>query len=374
MSVLYLTTHVQEDDFASKYGKVASMPNPAGENFHGKVLRALALVEDVHCYSLVPPALGKLPRNDFESDDIHYTYVYSLKNRYARALLTHRQLVKKIEKEAPKGERFIILYDALNLNLSRAAKCLSKSLHAPRIPVLTDEIRNITGVPGYYADRIHTLNADADASIALTEGLADCYVLKEKPHYVQPVFVEEQSVEPKKRERPYIYYGGALFVKDGTKDLIDCYKALHMDYDLVISGHGQYESEVEKAAKEIPGIVYLGQISKEEHYSYIAGASLAINPRHYNRDLDALAVPSKVMEYLCFAPVIASTHSTPLQEEFGEAINWISGDLESFLKAHLDEDGKFVKLCQNDAKSLILEKFGKQKTAFNLQRFLKNLP
>ena len=79
------------------------------------------------------------------------------------------------------------------------------------------------------------------------------------------------------------------------------------------------------------------------------------------------------MEYLTYGNVIASTLTTPLRADFGEAINWIEWDFLSFMQTHLDADGKLINLRQNDAKSLIVEMYGKNKSAFNLQRFLKNL-
>ncbi len=373
MSVIYLTTHVQEDDFASCYSRVSRMPNPAGENFHGKLLRALALVEKVHAYCLVPTSLGKLGRNDFESDEIHYSYIYGPTNRYLRALTLPSKLSKRIAKEHQDKEKPFIIYDPLNAILSLTAKKLSALLHAPRIAILTDEIRNITGVSESYAKRIHDLTSNADASIALTHGLVDSYGLLEKPHYIQPAYVEEEPVEPYKADHPYLYYGGALFVKDGTKDLIDAFNALHPDYDLIISGHGNYEEEVRREATANPRIKFLGQVDKKEHFALIKGAALCLNPRRYNATLDALAVPSKVMEYLTYGNVIASTLTTPLRADFGEAINWIEGDFLSFMQTHLDADGKLINLRQNDAKSLIVEMYGKNKSAFNLQRFLKNL-
>lgn len=373
MTVLYLTSHVLEEDFSSRYGVVAHMPNPAGQNFHGKVLRALSLVEDVHACCLVPQALGRFERDDFEQDGIHYAYFYGPSNRYLRALTLPGTMAKHIASKHSKDKQPVILYDALSATLSLAARKLSQKLHAPRIPILTDEIANITGATESFVKRIHSLNAEADASIALTQGLVESYGLASKPHFIQPAFVEEEPVPPKQSDRPYLYYGGALFIKDGTKDLIEAYQELRPDYDLVISGHGNYEKETEEASRNIPGIHYLGQISKQKHFQYIAGSALCLNPRHYNPKLDACAVPSKVMEYLVYGDYIVSTLSTPLREEFGASINWIEGDFKTFLKAHLNQQGKLINLTKNDAKKSIVEQYGQQKSALNLQRFLKNL-
>lgn len=374
MNLIYLTTHIYDRDFDGYYGKGIVMPNPAGQNYHGKLIRSLVQKDDVSVYSLPPAVFGITKTKKFPSPEgVSYTYLGTSQNRYLRALFAPKALSKLIVKEHKGRGNTIVLYDSLNLTLGKVAKAVAKKLNAKRIAILTDGIHNITGVSPSYQNRIMRLVSSSNASIALTRGLVDTYRLTNKPSYVQPILVEEEEITPKKLKRPYIYYGGALFEKDGTKDLLEAYLSTEPNLDLVISGHGQMELEVAKAAKEHKRITYLGQISKGEHYSYIAGASICINPRRYNKALDDNAVPSKVMEYLTYGKAVASTLSTPIKDKYPKDITWIEGDLTDFFKAHLDEQGKLIRLKKNTASNKDLTEFGIKKTGQNLHRFLASL-
>ena len=367
MNIIYLTTHIRDEDFASLKGE--RKPNPAGQNFHGKLIRALGIENQVHVYSLLSSLTPEIEAKSFRYDDhIEYVYVRGNKNRYLRALTLPSALAAKAYKQNKGCSDNVVLYDSLNATLGLAAKKIANKLHCPYVAILTDEISNITGVDPSFMDRIHRMVKESSASIALTEGLVRSYELHEKPSYIQPIYVEKVEVAPVVREHPYIYYGGALFEKDGAGDLLSCYPQFKKDYDLVISGHGPMEKEIQEAAEKEDGIIFLGQIPKEEHYAYIAGSSIAVNPRHYNPGLDATSVPSKVMEYLTYAKTIISCLSSPIKKEFGEDTNWISSDLEAFLK----QKG-LKKLKANNASERILDKYGKEASGKALTEFLSTL-
>ena len=305
MNLIYLTTHVYEEDFAALSAKQSRMPNPAGQNFHGKLIRALAKQNDVHVYSALPLLLSSLGAKGFTTkDNVHYSYLMGPSNRYVRGLLFPRSIIKAIAKEN-KGRQCVLLYDSLNRALATAAIALGKKLSCPTVAILTDDAANISGVDASFCAKIQSLVSKSSASIALTNGLVQTYGLEHRPHYVRSFVTESLEIEAKTNARPYLYFGGALFIKDGTQDLLDCYPLICELYDLILSGHGPMEQTVLDTSKRIPGIIYLGQIPKEEHYAYIKGSALAINPRHYKKELDENAVPYKVMEYLRYAPYIA---------------------------------------------------------------------
>ena len=368
MNIIYLTTDVTDEDF----NKASHKPNPAGQNFHGKLIHALSLYHLVHVYSVPPSVLGITEAKYFSiNGNLSYSYQVPPKNKYVRAIFYPNVLASAIVKERGHDDDLAVIYDSLNLTIAKTALLVARKLGCPAVTVLTDDIRNITGVRPSYAKRILSLNKKAGGCIALTQGLVDVYGIDNKA-YVQPILVEETKVEAIKRDRPYIYYGGALFIKDGTKDLIDAFGKYESDYDLVIAGHGDYEAEVAAASKANKRIIYLGQISKQDHYSYIAGAALCINPRHYNASLDSCAVPSKVMEYLTFGQAVASTKSTSIQEAFPDDVTWIPGSMDEFFAEHL-QDGKLVNLNKNNAKTRIISEFGLEATGKKLSDYLTSL-
>lgn len=373
MNVIYLTTHVEDADFVQACSRAERKPNPAGQNFHGKMIRCLAQTQNVHVFSLVPSSLGHLGKEQKRIDGhLLYSYAYAPKNKYIRALLFPASLAKRIGKEIGKAAA-IIVYDSLNYLCAKTARLLSKKSGIKRIAILTDDMKNITGANASYCARILEEVQGTDGSISLTQGLVEAFGLQDKPTLIRPIYVESaDEVAPYDFPKPYIYYGGALFEKDGTKDLIDAFNELPMGYDLILAGHGAYEEKAELAAKENPRIHYLGQVDKKTHYALIRGSALAINPRHYRKELDECAVPSKVMEYLTYATYVASTLSTPIQEAFPADVNWFEGSLFDFFKSHLDEEGTLIGLRQNKARKQVERLFGQEESARVLRSFLSN--
>ncbi len=367
MRIAYFTSHVYGPDFVSA-PLLGKRPNPAGQNFHEKVIKALARFATVDVYSYVPLSLD-LPEKDFEVESVHYHYVKTSGNKFARAFAGPSKLARR----ATEDKYDAVFFDSLNRSAAKAALMVASRKNAPSIAILTDHPKNITGLSDAYIKSLLLLSGKASASFALTQDLVEGFGLAERPHLVQSIIIEKESVKPYAHPRPYIYYGGALFVKDGLSDLVGAYLDLQPDYDLLLAGHGPYEKEIEKIVKDHPSIVFLGQVSKADHLALSAGSSLAINPRRYNKSLDDYAVPSKVMEYLCYAPYVASTKTSGISNAFPSDVNWITGDLKAFLQSHLDGDGKFVSLIENAAKDRIESLFGIGKTSANLQEFLTNL-
>ncbi len=368
MNALYVTTAVREEDFKDTLQNI----NPAGQNFHGKLIRALGSAMKVHVFSIVPTALGLEEEKETIDGDVVYSYYPTAKNRYIRALFSPTAIAKEIKKTAKRKKDIVVIYDSLNLTCALAARKAAKALRCPAIAVLTDDIKNITGVSAAYAKRIYKATRDVDGAIALTPGLVEIYGVKRNA-YVQPILVEEmEDVEGFPCPHPYLYYGGALFVKDGTKDLLDAFKYLPKEYAVIIAGHGPYEAEVREAHEKNPTrILFMGQVSKAAQYRLIKGAYLCVNPRHYNPELDRAAVPSKVMEYLAYGQRVASTLSTPIKEKYGDSINWIEGSFVDFVKEHFGKNKP--PLRENTSQNDILSEFGLEATGRNLLEFFHSI-
>ena len=368
MNALYVTTAVREEDFKDTLKNI----NPAGQNFHGKLIRALGSAMKVHVFSIVPTALGLEKEKETIDGDIVYSYYPTAKNRYIRALFSPTAIAKEIKKTAKRKKDIVVIYDSLNLTCALAARKAAKALRCPAIAVLTDDIKNITGVSPAYISRIYKATRDVDGAIALTPDLAEIYGVKRNA-YVQPILVEEvEEIIPFKHVRPYIYYGGALFEKDGTKDLIDAVKYLPKNYDLIVTGHGPYAPVIEQRRHEFGARIYFWhQVPKAVHYILLAGAYLCVNPRHYNPELDRAAVPSKVMEYLAYGQRVASTLSTPIKEKYGDSINWIEGSFVDFVKEHFGKNKP--PLRENTSQNDVLSEFGLQATGEKIAAFLNGL-
>ena len=116
MKIAYFTSHIYEPDFISApiEGK---KPNPAGQNFHEKVIKSLSGFAEVDVYSYLPFNMD-LPEKDFQVESgIRYHYVKASKNKVVRALFGPGKLAGRAHKNVPD----FIFFDSLNRSTSKAA-------------------------------------------------------------------------------------------------------------------------------------------------------------------------------------------------------------------------------------------------------------
>ena len=369
MKVLYLTTSIRPEDFSLLEEKAQIKPNPAGQNFHQRLIHTLNGFVSLEVVSLLPDREGILQKGKVTDGVISYTYVTSRKSKVARAFFGPKDIC------AAASKADIIVYDSLSLTLAKASQLIASRQKIQRVAVCTDSPFNLTGTDSFYQKQVISLSSSADGYFCLTNGLNTLFNPANKPNLIKPGIAEEAEQYQNPHPRPYFYYGGALFVKDGTKALIEAYQSSNAAYDLVIAGHGNYEAEVARAAASDPRIRFLGQISKKKNAAYEANASLLINPRLYREDLDDTSVPSKVIEYLTLGSAIVSTRSKDLQTLFPEDINWLdSGEgLLPFLNSHLDENGKLKGIKPNNAQQKVLDILGFEEIGRSFTGFLQNL-
>lgn len=382
MRIFYLSNALEESDFALLNAKAVMKPNPAGQNFHNKLLHALAGFVQTEAYSLIPNQEGWLEAKTFDPyGPLRVHYLDGRGNKVHRFLTLPKKIAEKIKSDFPDlGEGDFVLYDSLNLALAKAAKVLSKKYGVKRVAILTDDPHNISGTKRTYQRTCVSLSSNADGYFALTKGLVSLFSKKEAPSLVKMGLVEDIPACPSPLGTPYIYYGGALFVKDGTKALIDSYLVARPNIDLVIAGHGPYETILKEKCKLNKRVHFVGQLAKQEHYAYIKNAALLINPRIYSKKLDEVSVPSKVLEYLASGSTILSTPSTPILETYENSINVLpnSGEdptasLVKFYKERIGKDGVIIKVKPNMSPSSIKKDLGSYAVGKALVDFLTSL-
>ena len=370
MRIAYFTSHILPKDFQLLEAKASTKPNPAGQNFHGRLINAIAPFAEVQVISLIPNREGLISEGERNENGLAYRYVDSGNNKIARAILAPGRTAKQVSSPVD-----VVIYDSLSITLAKAAKKAAKATGAKLVAICTDSPYNLTGTKKSYSDLLVSLSSNCDGYFCLTEGLNKLFNKRGAPSLIRMGIAEFPEKKESIGRAPYFYYGGALFIKDGTKAMIDAYNALKPDYDLVIAGHGTYEKEAEEASNANPRIHFLGQISKEENWDLECGASLLINPRLYRKDLDDVSIPSKVIEYLATGNPIVSTKSEDLKKAYPDDVNWIEdgAELTKFLADHLDKNGKLMGLKENCAAKKLASVLGFKAIGEDITSFLQTL-
>lgn len=349
--IIFLTTAIDEKSFDSLKDDFQSLPNPANQNFGLRFINSLmTLDKTIEVISLYSLKDGNKKINDTCIQNCSFRYIKRCKN----FISTSKVLIDLISKNYKKEEA-VIIYDSLNLALSRAADKLSKKGYKT-ISILTDNPKNISFVSSTYIKLTHKYNKNASAYYALTNRLNSLFNKKERLYVVCEAIADEHKKSANLRQKPYIYFAGALFERYGLLDLVNAFLSAKPDYDLIIAGHGPLDSYLKDLSHKHKSIIFLGQISRQENLQYEQHAFLNINPRLFDPALDEYSVPSKVIEYLSSPGYVASTLSTPVFKVFKSSLNLIE-NCESFFKEHLDESKQFKNLVPNKAIDEVKERY-----------------
>lgn len=309
--ILYLSTALDQRDYDFYLKKGYLISNPSNQNFHSNVIHSLSKEYEVLVLTLVPFDTKEVKPIDNQT----HIYVEHPKNIFQK-ILALKELEGEI-KRLPKDYSAII-YDPLNEALLRASIYAKKKLHAPRLAFLTDNPENITSMSAKKADSLLSLATSSDGAIALTPKLLSVYGLEKKPHKIIEGLIVPNKEKPYQGKRPYLYFGGTLLAKYGTRLLIESFiKAKIKNLDLYIAGHQKENLPTSQNVR------FLGQISKSENAAYQKGAYAVINPRPFSTKLDSESVPSKMFEYVTNASRIISTKNTFFEKFFPDDIAWI---------------------------------------------------
>lgn len=380
MNILIFSSAMTQSDFAKYQSQANIKPNPSNQNFYYKLIKALALHNNVSVVSHRPLVKGMFKNNEFDSETVfdgnvkfYYTY-----NRPSKAfkLFKEKGSIEKTARQAIDdflSNDFVIITDTLRLNLLRAAKKIALQYNVKIVGMLTDNPMNLSSGSNYIKSKQLLEANNLDGYLSLTEGLVNVYNA-DAPSYVFEGLVCEEKDIGKDPINNYFYFGGSLYEKYGVKKLIDAFIASNVNAKLVIAGSGPLDKYIEKAAEDDYRILYLSQLTKEKNIAYMRYANANINPRPLNEQLDKESVPSKLLEYLSVGAPVISTKYPKLYSTFKDDVTWIEGNslediknaLESFDLSNRD---KYLKKATT-ARRKVFEFYGLDVQSESITHFL----
>ena len=347
MKIIYFTTAQDEKDYRS-FIKLWNYPlNSSNQNFHNKLIRSLAISNDVEVISIRPfsrsnTKVRKLDKGTKECGNITWHYLKRSGSKLVRNININPQ-AKNVLSNIDLTDS-IFLADTINPSVVACVNKMAKKYKRPVIGICTDSPSNISGTRRSYTLYLLSKTNNFNGYIALTAGLNDLFNPEQKPAFVFEGLIEDEIPEAKKEnERPYFFFGGALMEKYGVFNLIQAFKNLkNDDIDLYICGH---HGDVEKLRKEIKGysnVKYLGLLPVNKVLQLEQQAIASINPRPYSEDLDRFSLPSKTVEYMSAGRPVISVKNTILMEKFPRYVTWLDSssvdDIEKGLRKILKMD------------------------------------
>ena len=332
MNVLVFTSAMIDSDFAS-YQEVAKIkPNPSNQNFYSKLIKTLAIRNNVSVVSHRPLVKGMFKQNavfsDFAIDGkTKYYYTYNKCGKSFKILGEKRSIENSAKKaiEDFVSNDFIIITDTLRLNLIKTAKKIAKQYGVKVIGMLTDNPFNLSSGGSFIKNSLRKEVSTLDGYLSLTQNLVIAFN-QHVPSYVFEGLVTEEKEGKKDPIHNYFYFGGSLYERYGVKTLVDAFHDSNVNCKLVLAGSGPLDKYIEEMAEKDYRILYLSQISKEKNIAYMRNSIANINPRPLDKKLDEESVPSKLIEYLSIGTPVISTKYPKLYSLFKDDVAWIDGN------------------------------------------------
>ena len=342
MNILVFSSAMREQDFSIYQEEAKIKPNPSNQNFYYKLIKTLAINNNVSVVSHRPLVKGMFKRSYLESDtvidgNIKFYYTNNKTEKMFK-LFKEKQTIEKIAKQAIEdfmSRDFLIVTDTLRLNLLKAAKKIAKQYKVKIVGMLTDNPYNLSSGSAFVRKYLVQQGSDLNAYLSLTKGLLNVFN-SEAPHYVFEGLVSEENEGKKDPIFNYFYFGGSLYERYGVKTLVDAFHNSNIKAKLVLAGAGPLDSYIEQLSKEDYRILYLSQLSKEKNIAYMRNSIANINPRPLDTKMDNESVPSKLLEYLSIGTPVISTKYPKLYSTFKDDVQWIDGNTVDAMKIALE--------------------------------------
>ena len=381
MNVLVFTSAMPDSLFAPYQESAIIKPNPSNQNFYSKLIKTLAINNNVAVVSHRPFVKGMFKRtNSLESDiTMDGNVKYYLTNITSGKAYKLFQETKSIEKAALAAindfvsHDFIIVTDTLRINLLRTAKRIAKRFNVKVVGMLTDNPMNLSNGDKILKQYIKKLGSSLDGYLSLTDGLVNVYN-PNVPSYVFEGLVTEEYEGRKDPIFNYFYFGGSLYERYGVKTMVEAFHKSNIKTKLVIAGSGPLDKYIEQMAESDYRILYLSQLSKEKNTAYLRNSIANINPRPLNTKLDKESVPSKLLEYLSIGTPVISTKYPKFYGLFKDDVTWIDGNDVESMKIALESydfanQEKYLKRAAT-ARRKVFEFYGLNVQAESIDHFL----
>lgn len=353
MNVLIFSGAMTEHDFATFQSEAKIKPNPSNQNFYSKLIKCIALRNNVSVISHRPFVKGMMKDKYLESDivtegNVRFFYTYRETSKVYKVLREQNEIIKNAHRaiEEFHSNDFIIVVDTLRLSLLKAAKKVASEYNVKIVGMLTDNPSNLSGGIKSYVSQIKRLVRSLDGYLALTDGLVQVFN-GYKPSYVFEGLVDSPDVFKKDPIYDYYFFAGSLYERYGVKTLVDAFHESNIKSKLVVAGAGPLAKYIEHLSYDDYRILYLPQLSRDKILGYERNAIVNINPRPLDPKLDNESVPSKLIEYLSNGQPVLSTKYPKLYGPFKDDVFWIEDSSLEGMRRALEE---FAKADINDAK------------------------
>jgi glycosyltransferase involved in cell wall biosynthesis len=177
------------------------------------------------------------------------------------------------------------------------------------------------------------------------------------------LLVETRKNEPFLKDKIKVGYFGGLSEEKGAKLILELYTILPTNFEFIITGTGELESEYLSLAKKSEGrFQYYGRVGDKQLYNLIASTDVILNPHKPISEMTNGVFPFKVTEAIASGRLVIST---PLMDkdfnQILDAVSFIDYDLKQWAsvlinsKQIYEEKQDDIKKCTEEVIKLFSE-------------------
>lgn len=255
-------------------------------------------------------------------------------------------------KENPNDELYIIAY-SLYLPYLKVLASISKKHENLCTCIIVPDLPNEFGfkmqdrclkkIARKYIGKIQLkLTKEVDTFVLLTQEMVNPLDIKDKPYVIVEGISNPQITQTKSQladnNDKVILYTGTLNHEFGLDKLVKAFQKISLvNYQLWICGVGDYQTEIEKAAKEDTRIKYFGYVSKDNILKMQQEATILVNPRPNEGEYTKYSFPSKTIEYMASGKPVLMFKLDGIPDEYDEYLFYIKENtIDSIKQAILD--------------------------------------
>lgn len=341
MIISYVSTTMDEEDFAQLFTDKKTMPGQQGPKFNRLLMEGL-VANDIEVHACIGRPVTRencarkfLPSiKHVKSDKFVYLYGSILNLPIVKNIWQMMVSYSAVCREARKGSAAVIC-DVLNASIALGASAAAKHKRIPCIGIVTDlpELM-VTGVNQKHVKIVESIINKCTGYVFLTEAMNEKLNQSHKPYViieglcdVNMIRFEKKSVG-RKAVRKYMY-AGFLDSRYGVKRMVDGFVLADLlNVELHIYGDGPYAAELMRVSQEHPNVVYHGTVMNDVVIQAELEADLLINPRPTHEEFTKYSFPSKNIEYMATGTPVLTTELPGMPEEYKQYVYLLQDETE----------------------------------------------
>lgn len=341
MIISYVSTAMDQEDFAQLFTDKKTMPGQQGPKFNRLLMEGLvANGMEVHACTGRPVTRGNCARKFLPSikhvknDKFVYLYGSILNLPIVKNIWQMIATYFAICREVRKGSA-VVICDVLNASIALGASIAAKHKKIPCIGIVTDlpELM-VTGVNQKHVKAVEAIIDKCTGYVFLTEAMNEKLNLTHKPYVIIEGLCDANMIrsEKKKTESKTVrkcMYAGLLDARYGVKMMVEGFLRADLPrVELHIYGNGPYAAELTKVAQEHSNVVYHGTVMNDIVIQAELEADLLINPRPTHEEFTRYSFPSKNMEYMATGTPVLTTDLPGMPEEYKQYVYLLKDETE----------------------------------------------